>query len=594
MAVDFQLRQYTPSAGGSTDFILQEIGGPHLPRVNAGANVGEHVSGIQFSRTATEDDGGSVITARAWTVATGPAEVGTTLSTAALLEWTPTTEGAYTLRYSATNAIGTDSDDLTITVGAGGEIDLFFIGGQSNALYRDVGGDAPNPIPGTAYDYHWSGALTAMDDLPGGFGPAFAVEWYAQTGRVSVYHNKASGASAQQYVVSPSNNWSDQTPNEYTQAVSAWNAAISNLESLGYTVRLRGLLWDQGGQDALFMDPPDNLGSAAGYETQFLAMIARLRAEYGAGFKVWIVRLGRVKTAPDNEYWNAIRDKQAAVVAADPDVHFMHTEAATWDGIYYYDNLHYSQDGYDKIGTEGAQVVAAELGLDVGTTLTVQDASHGHTADAPALTQAATLAVADAAHAHTAASPALVQGSTLAVADTAHAHAADSPALVQAHALAVADASHGHTADTPTLAVAGSLAVQSATHGHTAEAPSLVQAHTLTVADAVHGHSADSPVLSFGAILTVSDALHAHTAGTPTLTLADVLAVADALHSHTADSPSLVQANVLAVADALHGHTADTVVLGGFVEITGPLTATLTDSRRTITLADSRLTITLG
>ena len=183
---------------------------------------------------------------------------------------------------------------------------------------------------------------------------------------------------------------------------------------------------------------------------------------------------------------------------------------------------------------------------------------------------------------------------TLTVQDAAHGHTAGSPTLSQAHALAVADASHGHTADTPTLAVAGSLAVQSATHGHTAEAPSLVQAHTLTVADAVHGHSADSPVLSFGAILTVSDALHAHTAGTPTLTLADVLAVADALHSHTAESPSLVQANVLAVADALHGHTADTVVLGGFVEITGPLTATLTDSRRTITLADSRLTITLG
>jgi hypothetical protein len=61
--------------------------------------------------------------------------------------------------------------------------------------------------------------------------------------------------------------------------------------------------------------------------------------------------------------------------------------------------------------------------------LTVADASHGHAAEAPALTQHNILAVAvqDAAHAHLAAAAALVQHHILAVQDAWHAHWADGP-----------------------------------------------------------------------------------------------------------------------------------------------------------------------
>jgi hypothetical protein len=81
--------------------------------------------------------------------------------------------------------------------------------------------------------------------------------------------------------------------------------------------------------------------------------------------------LGRPKTKlPPNTdpEWDLIRAKQDAVVAADPDVHFIHTEAATWDSIYYYDTFHYTQAGYDKIGTEGAIAAASilEPGASVG------------------------------------------------------------------------------------------------------------------------------------------------------------------------------------------------------------------------------------
>lgn len=70
-----------------------------------------------FSRTATESGGGGV-TARSWTVISGPNQVGATLGTAAALSWAPTVGGVYVLRYSATNPSGTDTDDVTVTVNA--------------------------------------------------------------------------------------------------------------------------------------------------------------------------------------------------------------------------------------------------------------------------------------------------------------------------------------------------------------------------------------------------------------------------------------------------------------------------------------------
>lgn len=86
------------------------------PTVDAGADASITLGG-SFSRTATENNNGSTITSRAWTIQAGPAGVGTTISTAAALSsWTPTTSGSYTLRYSATNALGTGTDDVAVTV----------------------------------------------------------------------------------------------------------------------------------------------------------------------------------------------------------------------------------------------------------------------------------------------------------------------------------------------------------------------------------------------------------------------------------------------------------------------------------------------
>lgn len=91
---------------------------PTAPTVSAGADVASHPVNSTFTRTATESDGGSAITSRAWTLVSAPAGVTTGgVGTAATLSYTPTVVGNYTFRYTATNAVGTSTpDDMVLTV----------------------------------------------------------------------------------------------------------------------------------------------------------------------------------------------------------------------------------------------------------------------------------------------------------------------------------------------------------------------------------------------------------------------------------------------------------------------------------------------
>lgn len=185
--------------------------------------------------------------------------------------------------------------------------------------------------------------------------------------------------------------------------------------------------------------------------------------------------------------------------------------------------------------------------------LTVQDATHGHTADNITLSTGTTLEVQDAVHGHTADEVALSTGTSLSVADALHDHAAESPTLSTGTALVVADALHDHSADNVVLDTS--------------------DATTLTVADALHAHAADAVGLTTDATLTVADALHAHAADNITIEplSGTTLTVQDATHAHTADSVALTLDLTLAVQDALHGHAADSVVLS----VPGVATVTL-------------------
>lgn len=114
---------FTPGAvtwtGGGDQYVMAHVVVSAVtataPTVGAGTDATIDQFGT-FSRTATESANGATITSRAWTVQSGPNQVGATLGTAAALSWSPTVGGSYVLRYSATNSVGTGTDDVSVTV----------------------------------------------------------------------------------------------------------------------------------------------------------------------------------------------------------------------------------------------------------------------------------------------------------------------------------------------------------------------------------------------------------------------------------------------------------------------------------------------
>lgn len=103
--------------------------------------------------------------------------------------------------------------------------------------------------------------------------------------------------------------------------------------------------------------------------------------------------------------------------------------------------------------------VPVSAGGGSSTNLTIQEATHGHTADSLTVTVASTFAIQEATHAHTADNLSLtVTGSTnLIIADASHAHTADNLTLSVDGAtdLVIDDALHAHTADTVVITVTG-------------------------------------------------------------------------------------------------------------------------------------------
>ena len=175
-------------------------------------------------------------------------------------------------------------------------------------------------------------------------------------------------------------------------------------------------------------------------------------------------------------------------------------------------------------GTEYSNVVTSSAWdtTSASVNLTLNDASHAHSADTPTLstTGSDSLAVNDASHAHGVDSPALTAQSYLSVNDSAHAHLADQVTLLAGLTLAINDAAHSHNADTPALEYTEQivLAVLDAVHAHASDEPSLTSQSALAILDALHAHAADAPTLTIPA-----------EPGTGTLDPATIAAIADAV-----------------------------------------------------------------
>jgi len=206
-------------------------------------------------------------------------------------------------------------------------------------------------------------------------------------------------------------------------------------------------------------------------------------------------------------------------------------------------------------------------------TLSIADASHGHTADNIAVTSVHTLAIANTSHSHTATSPALTSVHLLAIANASHTLVDTGPlALIRNIILAVDNALHAHYAENLALITGVSLLVANATHGVTSDNINLSQAQTLAIANALHAHSVDSPTIIEAKILAIANAIHS-LADTGPLDLTSVhnLIADNALHGHTAEAvAALIQSQLLAVQNAIHALKSDNIAIIQFTLLNKP------------------------
>lgn len=129
-----------------------ESGVEPIPEVDAGADA-TFVLGETFERTPEETGGAP--TSRAWTIQSGPTGPGS-LSDLKTLLWSPVTAGTYVLRYTATNASGSDFDEITVEV-----VELTPGGERVNLSV------SPTAVPTVEPWYGPNGAFAVANDLTG-------------------------------------------------------------------------------------------------------------------------------------------------------------------------------------------------------------------------------------------------------------------------------------------------------------------------------------------------------------------------------------------------------------------------------------------
>lgn len=102
----------TPGGGG-------DPGPIGSPTVSAGPDATVAIN-TDFFRVATAEDNGAAITSQAWTIVSGPAQEGATMSTTSTVTWQFSKPGVYVIAYRATNSFGTAVDTAVITVTTAG------------------------------------------------------------------------------------------------------------------------------------------------------------------------------------------------------------------------------------------------------------------------------------------------------------------------------------------------------------------------------------------------------------------------------------------------------------------------------------------
>ena len=240
--------------------------------------------------------------------------------------------------------------------------DIFTAAGQSNMSGRAGDADATvKPDYGREFDpQYWTAAtktplklirdpVGATDTIDTGSTgsclPAFCEEYYKQTGRECIILYCAKGGSS----IFNSGEWDiDYKDTNYVKrSTDILNNAEIVLENWGYEVKNKSLLWHQGESDAG--------QTTAAYKAKFLQL-----------YDYWIsngydnVFYYEISRTSANEFVNP-RAAQREMWRDRANLHFVFSCYKFYAQSKFSDSIHYSPEGYDEMGREGAKYAAKVL-----------------------------------------------------------------------------------------------------------------------------------------------------------------------------------------------------------------------------------------
>jgi len=240
--------------------------------------------------------------------------------------------------------------------------DIFTAAGQSNMSGRAGDADATvKPDYGREFDpQYWTaatktplklirdpvGATDTIDTAStGSCLPAFCEEYYKQTGRECIILYCAKGGSS----IFNSLEWDIdyKDTNFVKRSTDILNKAEIVLENWGYEVKNKSLLWHQG--------ESDQAQTTAAYKAKFLQLYDYWISN---GYdNVFYYEISRTAT---NEFVNP-RAAQREMWKDRANLHFVFSCYKFYAQSKFSDSIHYSPEGYDEMGREGAKYAAKVL-----------------------------------------------------------------------------------------------------------------------------------------------------------------------------------------------------------------------------------------
>lgn len=250
-------------------------------------------------------------------------------------------------------------------------IDVFLVGGQSNAQghadIADAQANSPIPKAGTAYQYYLGSISKLVDPVGnatyGSAWPAFAIAYYNKTGhRIAIVPSAVggttqSGLNAQFF---PNGTWdvASTTSNLFSTSVANVNNAMNAFAQAGYHPVFKGILWDQGEADATYIGA--DLETGIDYASALLNMVNNYRLQFGTTTPFYIFRTGTLAADVTERFpgQSAVRSAQDQFATTTPNLMVFYNAVDFGNrGLLQSDGLHYTQAGYNEMGTLGAQNV---------------------------------------------------------------------------------------------------------------------------------------------------------------------------------------------------------------------------------------------